>query len=135
MSVHRNPPRFRTEPGYGEHGGPSGSNGTSSTGTWISRSLQTLAPQAAHSATGISDAKGELSVLGLPVLTHPGVDAATFFWGIPMDRVMTVLRKDDEVSRSKDSGFYNDALDVRAITRVGIGFLHPAAVVRGYDAA
>ena len=48
---------------------------------------------------------------------------------------MTVLRKDAEVTRSKDSGFYNDALDVRAITRVGIGFLHPAAVIRGYDAA
>lgn len=48
---------------------------------------------------------------------------------------MTVLRKDIEVSRSKDSGFFNDALDVRAITRVGIGFLHEAAVIRGYDVA
>ncbi|WP_231995966.1 hypothetical protein [Mycobacterium sp. 852002-51163_SCH5372311] len=48
---------------------------------------------------------------------------------------MTVLRKDAEVTRSKDSGFYNDALDVRAITRVGVGFLHEAAVVRGYDVA
>ena len=81
------------------------------------------------------DARGELSILGLPVLTHSGVDAATQFWGIPSDRVVTVLRKDAEVSRSQDSGFYNDALDVRAITRVGIGFLHEAAVVRGYDAA
>jgi hypothetical protein len=44
-------------------------------------------------------------------------------------------RKDAEVTRSKDSGFYNDALDVRATTRVGIGFLHEAAVVRGYKAA
>jgi hypothetical protein len=81
------------------------------------------------------DARGELSILGLPVLTHPGVDAATFFWGIPMDRVVTVLRKDAEVTRSKDSGFYNDALDVRAITRASFGFLHEAAVIRGYDAA
>lgn len=81
------------------------------------------------------DARGKLTVLGLPVLTHPGVDAATFFWGILMDRVVRVLRKDAEVSRSKDSGFYNDALDVRAITRVGVGFLHEAAAARGYDAA
>ncbi|WP_420880750.1 phage major capsid protein [Rhodococcus sp. (in: high G+C Gram-positive bacteria)] len=80
-------------------------------------------------------ADGELSILGLPVLTHPDVDASTLFWGIPKDRVVTVLRKDAEVTRSKDSGFYNDALDVRAITRVGIGFLHQAAVVRGHDAA
>ncbi|MBU8826981.1 phage major capsid family protein [Mycolicibacterium goodii] len=81
------------------------------------------------------DARGELSILGLPVLTHPNVDEDTFFWGIPSDRVVTVLRKDAEVSRSKDSGFYNDALDVRAITRVGVGFLHEAAVIRGYDKA
>lgn len=80
------------------------------------------------------DARGELTVLGLPVLTLPSVDAATMFWGIPSDRVVTVLRKDAEVSRSKDSGFYNDALDVRAITRVGVGFLHEAAVIRGFDA-
>lgn len=80
-------------------------------------------------------ANGELSICGLPVHTLPAVDANTLFWGIPKDRVVTVLRKDAEVDRSSDSGFYNDALDVRAITRVGIGFLHPAAVVRGYDAA
>ncbi|MBS1695145.1 MAG: phage major capsid protein [Actinobacteria bacterium] len=76
-----------------------------------------------------------MSICGLPVHTLPAVDANTLFWGIPKDRVVTVLRKDAEVTRSKDSGFYNDALDVRAITRVGIGFLHPAAVIRGYDAA
>ncbi|PQE02566.1 phage major capsid protein [Mycobacterium sp. EPG1] len=80
-------------------------------------------------------ANGDLSICGLPVFTLPAVDADTIFWGIPQDRVVTVLRKDAEVTRSKDSGFYNDALDVRAITRVGIGFLHPAAVIRGYDAS
>ncbi|MBS1690765.1 MAG: phage major capsid protein [Actinobacteria bacterium] len=80
-------------------------------------------------------ANGDLAICGLPVYTLPAVDAATLFWGIPEDRVVTVLRKDAEVTRSKDSGFYNDALDVRAITRVGLGFLHPAAIIRGYDAA
>lgn len=72
-------------------------------------------------------------MLGLPVMTHPDVDEDTLFWGIPSDRVVTVLRKDAEVTRSKDSGFYNDVLGVRAITRVGVGYLHEAAVVRGYD--
>lgn len=81
------------------------------------------------------DARGELTVLGLPVLTLPSTDSNTLFWGIPSDRIVTVLRKDAEVTRSKDSGFYSDALDVRAITRVGVGFLHEAAVIRGYDAA
>lgn len=80
-------------------------------------------------------ANGDLAICGLPVYTLPAVDANTLFWGIPKDRVVTVLRKDAEVTKSADSGFYNDALDVRAITRVGIGFLHPAAVIRGYDAS
>ncbi len=78
---------------------------------------------------------GDLKIAGLPVFTLPAVDASTLFWGIPAARVVTVLRKDAEVSRSKDSGFYNDALDVRALSRVGFGFLHPAAVIRGYDAS
>jgi HK97 family phage major capsid protein len=81
------------------------------------------------------DARGEITILGLPVLTLAAVDASTLFWGIPADRIVTALRKDAEVTRSKDSGFYNDALDVRAITRVDFGFRHAAAVVRGYDAA
>ena len=79
------------------------------------------------------DASGELTILGLPVVTHPNVDAATMFWGIPKARIVTVLRKDAEVTRSNDSGFYNDALDVRAITRVDFGFRHEASVIRGYD--
>ena len=65
---------------------------------------------------------------------HPSVDANTFAWGIPADRVVTVLRKGTKVVRSKESGFYNDAVDIRALARCGFGFLHPAAVVRLYDA-
>lgn len=48
---------------------------------------------------------------------------------------MTVLRKGTEVVRSNDAGFYNDAVDIRAIARVGFGFLQPASVIRLYDAA
>lgn len=63
------------------------------------------------------------------------MNASTFIWCVPVHRVVTVLRKDSEVSRSKDAGFYNDTLDVRAITRVGVGSLLEAAVICGYDAA
>ena len=65
------------------------------------------------------DANG-LVIAGLPVLTLPAVDAATVAWGIDSSRTVTVLRKSAEVTRSIDSGFYNDALDVRAITRAGL---------------
>lgn len=40
-----------------------------------------------------------------------------------MDRLVTVLHKDAEVPQSKGTGFYNDALDVRAITCLAVGFL------------
>jgi hypothetical protein len=46
-----------------------------------------------------------------------------------------VLRKGTEVVRSNDAGFYNDAVDIRAIARVGFEFLQPASVIRLYDAA
>ena len=109
--------------------------------SWVMDPTVAEAVQKLKRATGSNEnlidftANGDLTICGLPVHTLPAVDADTLFWGIPEDRVVTVLRKDAEVTRSKDSGFYNDALDVRAITRVGIGFLHPAAVVRGYDAS
>ena len=64
----------------------------------------------------------------------PKVDALTLAWGIPKARTVTVLRKGTEVVRSKDAGFYNDAVDIRAIARVGFGFLQPASVIRLYDA-
>jgi hypothetical protein len=54
--------------------------------------------------------------------------------GIPKARTVTVLRKGTEVVTSKDAGFYNDAVDIRAIARVGFGFLQPASVIRLYDA-
>ena len=75
-----------------------------------------------------------LVVAGLPVFVSPNVDVLTLAWGIPKARTVTVLRKGTEVVASKDSGFANDAVDIRAIARVGFGFLQPAAVVRLYDA-
>ena len=69
------------------------------------------------------------------MFVSPKVDALTLAWGIPQARTVTVLRKGTEVVRSKDAGFYNDAVDIRAIARVGFGFLQPASVIRLYDAA
>lgn len=73
-----------------------------------------------------------LTIAGRPVLLSTNVDAGTIAWGIPKERVVTVLRKGTEIT--KDLAFYNDAIDIRAISRVGFGFLHPASVVRLYDA-
>ncbi|EIC61606.1 phage capsid protein [Mycobacteroides abscessus M94] len=74
-------------------------------------------------------------IAGLPVLLSPHVDAATFAWGIPKQRVVTVIRKGTEVALSRDAGFSSDSAYIRGVARVGFGFLHPASVVRLYDAA
>lgn len=74
-------------------------------------------------------------IAGLPVLLSPHVGAATFAWGIPKQRVVTVIRKGTEVALSRDAGFSSDSAYIRGVARVGFGFLHPASVVRLYDAA
>ncbi|MGV0603373.1 phage major capsid protein [Mycolicibacterium sp. XJ1904] len=74
-----------------------------------------------------------LRVAGLPVLVSDQVDAATVFWGIPKSHVMYVLRKGTSVERFP--AVTQDGTYVRAVSRIGIGFLNEAGVVRGYDAA
>lgn len=74
-----------------------------------------------------------IQVAGIPVLTDPNVDAATFAWGIDSTRTKTVLRKGAEIKRFDAPNV--DGIDIRAISRVGFAFLHPQANVRLYDAA
>lgn len=76
-----------------------------------------------------------LQVVGVPVLVSDQIDAATLFWGISKARTVLVIREGTKVERSSDSAFLNDAVDIKATFRYGIGFLHEAANVRGYDAA
>jgi hypothetical protein len=61
-------------------------------------------------------------IAGIKVLTNPSVDAATFAWGIDSTRTKTVLRLGTEVQRFDVPR--QDAIDVRAIARVGFAFLH-----------
>ena len=101
----------------------------------IAKQLSKIKVQTGSNQTLLQRVEDGLVVSGLPVFLSPNVDVNTLAWGIPKDRVVTVLRKGTEVVTSKDAGFYNDAVDIRAIARVGFGFLQPAAVIRLYDAA
>ena len=74
-----------------------------------------------------------ITVAGLPVLVSDQVDAATKFWRMPKAHVVLVTRKGTSVE-SFDA-VDRDGTWVRAVARFGIGFLNPAGVVRGYDAA
>lgn len=69
-----------------------------------------------------------ITVAGLPVLTSTLVDAGTVAWGIDKTQQRYVLRKGTTVERF--DSVTNDGQYVRAISRVGFGFLNPAGVVR-----
>ena len=81
------------------------------------------------------DSNGEMTIAGVPVLVSDQVDANTKFWGISKSRSVLVIRKGIAVERSTESAFRNYALDLLSNFRYGLGFLHEAANVRGYDAA
>jgi HK97 family phage major capsid protein len=74
-----------------------------------------------------------ITVAGLPVLTSTHVDATTVAWGVDKSQLRYVLRSGTTVERFPS--VTNDGQHVRAISRVGFGFLNPAGVVRLYDAA
>lgn len=74
-----------------------------------------------------------ITIAGLPVLVSDQVDASTLFWGVPKAHVMYVLRKGTTVERFP--AVTQDGTYVRAVSRIGFGFLNEAGVVRGYDAA
>ena len=69
-----------------------------------------------------------IAVAGLPVLTSTHVDAGTVAWGVDSTQQRYVVRKGTTVERFPS--VTNDGQYVRAISRVGLGFLNPAGVVR-----
>ena len=74
-----------------------------------------------------------ITVAGLPVVRSNQVDASTLFWGIPKAHVMLVVREGTRVE--KFPNVQQDGVWIRAVSRIGIGFINEPGVVRGYDAA
>lgn len=74
-----------------------------------------------------------ITVAGLPVLTSTHVDADTVAWGVDKTQLRYVLRQGTTVERFPS--VTNDGLYIRAISRVGFGFLNPAGVVRLHQAS
>lgn len=72
-------------------------------------------------------------ILGVPVLVSPAVDAATDAWAIPKSAVMLVQRGGAELEIDRSVYFTSYSVAVRAVMRVGFGFVHPAALVRIHD--
>lgn len=71
----------------------------------------------------------ERNALGVPLLVSPYVVAGTA-WGIPDGRVFSVLREDVTVDVDKSAFFTTDQTAIRAIARIGFGFVQSKAVVK-----
>ncbi len=67
------------------------------------------------------------TVLGVPLLTSPGVTPGTV-WGIPKSRSIIVQRTNVELAVDKSAYFTSDRTAIRATLRIGFGFPHPAAI-------
>lgn len=74
-----------------------------------------------------------IEVAGLPVITSTAVDSTSVAWGIDSTQQRYVVRKGTAVERF--DSVTNDGTWIRAISRIGFGFLNPAGVIRLYDAA
>lgn len=68
-------------------------------------------------------------ISGVPLHVSPAVKAGTV-WGLPDDRVFTILRRDVKVDVSSDAFFTSDRVAVRGTMRVGFGFAHRAAITK-----
>lgn len=93
------------------------------------------AKQTDTSNMGLFDAVGDGTTLaGVQVLVSTDV-ATGNAWGVDASQILVVQRTGTTVTRSFDSAFDYDAVQVRATARIAFGFVNPAGVVRLYDAA
>ena len=68
-------------------------------------------------------------ILGVPLLVSPAVTAG-HVWALDGSRNYVVLREDATVTVDPSPFFTSDRTAVRAVMRAGLGWAHPAAVVR-----
>lgn len=99
----------------------------------VAEALSKLKTATGSNQTLIQFVSDGITIAGLPVLRSNQIDADTLFWGIPKEHVVLVVRKGTTVE--KFPAVYNVGVDIRVHARYGIGFLNPAGVVRGYNAA
>jgi len=74
-----------------------------------------------------------VQIAGIPVITSTHVDADTVAWGVDRSQLRYVLRRGTTVERFPYVD--HDGQYIRAISRIGFGFLNPAGVVRLYHDA
>ena len=97
----------------------------------VAESLSKLKVQTGSNQSLIQFVEDGIVIAGLPVLVSDQVDANTLFWGIPKAHVVFGQRKGTTVERFPYVD--PDGTYIRAISRIGWGFLNEAGIVRAYD--
>ncbi|WP_228374378.1 phage major capsid protein [Demequina rhizosphaerae] len=87
-------------------------------------------PMLGTSATDALDRR----ILGVPLLVSSAVTTGTT-WGIPKAASYVVQRGGAELDVDRSVYFASYSTAVRAVMRVGYGFVHEAAIVKIYDAS
>ncbi|WP_099023568.1 phage major capsid protein [Mycolicibacterium palauense] len=93
------------------------------------------AKQGTDSNVGLFDNVADgVQLAGITALVSPHV-AAGNAWAVDSSQVLVVRRTGTTVVTSTDAAFAEDAVQVRATSRVGFGFPNPAGIVRLYEAS
>lgn len=74
-------------------------------------------------------APGSRTILGVPVIVSPACPADTA-WAIDSSRSFVVVRSPAVLDTDASVYFTSDRIALRAILRVGLGFPHPASLVK-----
>ena len=72
---------------------------------------------------------GRRVIGGTPLYISPAVTVGEV-WGIPRDRVLSMIRKNITVEIDSSAYFSSDRTAIRATMRVGFGFPHPLGIVK-----
>lgn len=72
---------------------------------------------------------GQRVIDGKILLTHNSVTAGRI-WGVDQSQILLVIRQDADVTTSDAAYFSKDSLAVRAVMRVGLGFVNEPGIIK-----
>lgn len=94
----------------------------------VAQTISQLKTASGYNTSLLSFVDDGVQIAGIPVITSIHVDAATTAWGVDASQQRYVLRQGTSVETFPYID--HDGTYVRAISRIGFGFLNPAGVIR-----
>jgi hypothetical protein len=94
----------------------------------VAQTLSQLKIGTSHNQSLLQFVDDGVLIAGIPVLTSTHVDSGTVAWGVDASQVRFVRRRGTPVQLFDSP--QNDSKWVCVVSRVGLGFLNPAGIVR-----